>query len=185
MTSRGGRRSTTSHYTSNTLGRRSMPSRECSAESGPGKGIAQSCHWQCSHRDTTGRSGRHATEFDQRALSGATWGLYREVREFGRAVDPFFKTTAIDHSAIRSRRNRAWIRESSPTRPRLCACVTDWITPARRRRPLGHPDRAQLVAKQYSRPAPPVGASCSRPQPCDGWIWFQELTPGLRPMRSA
>ena len=29
-----------------------------------------------------------------------TCGLYREIREFGRMVDPFFKTTAIDHSAI-------------------------------------------------------------------------------------
>ena len=49
------------------------------------------CHWQCSGRDNTGRSGRHGTQFDHRALSGVTCGLYREIREFGRTVDPFFK----------------------------------------------------------------------------------------------
>jgi len=34
------------------------------------------------------------------ALSGVTCGLYWQFREFNDPADPFFKTTAIDHSAI-------------------------------------------------------------------------------------
>ena len=47
-------------------------------------------------RDGQDATGRNAIV----ALSGLTCGLYRQNREFERAFDPFFKTTAIDHSAI-------------------------------------------------------------------------------------
>ena len=58
------------------------------------------CHRQCSGRVTSGRSGHHRTRFDHRALSGVTCGLYRGNHEFVEGPDLFFKTTAIDHSAI-------------------------------------------------------------------------------------
>jgi hypothetical protein len=51
------------------------------------------CVTQCSGRDTTGRSGHHGTRVDHRALSGVTCGLYAEIGEFGKSVDPFFKTS--------------------------------------------------------------------------------------------
>ena len=44
------------------------------------------------------------------------------------------------------------------------------------------PDRVEAVE---NNPAPPVGVSCSMPQPCDAWIAFHEFTPALRPRRSA
>jgi hypothetical protein len=58
------------------------------------------CHRKCSGQVTTGRTGRHGTDFDRRALSGVTCGLYKENRGFAERRDRFFKTTAIDHSAI-------------------------------------------------------------------------------------
>jgi hypothetical protein len=51
------------------------------------------CHRQCSGRDTTGQSGHHGTELNDRGLSRATCGLYEEIREFARSADPFFKTS--------------------------------------------------------------------------------------------
>ena len=66
------------------------------------------CHRKCSGRDNTGQSGHHGTDFDRRALSAGVCGLYEDFREFDKTPDPFFKTTAIDHSANPARRESGW-----------------------------------------------------------------------------
>ena len=40
------------------------------------------CHWKCSDRVTTGRTGRLETQSADRGLSGVTFELYEENREF-------------------------------------------------------------------------------------------------------
>jgi len=50
------------------------------------------CHWKCSDRVTTGRTGRLETQSADRGLSGVTCGVCEENREFQKADSDYFKS---------------------------------------------------------------------------------------------
>ena len=86
------------------------------------------CNRRCNDRVRTGRSGDHRTHFDLDVLSGVTWGVSAENREFRKTRDQVFKTTTIDHSVIPPR--QIWPEFASVYRdqPRHPASVTASVT---------------------------------------------------------
>ena len=70
------------------------------------------CHWQCSGRDTTGRSGRHGTELDHRALviDSAAWPRRRTRLAKGNPQVRRWRRSAARPHAGRRRPDRASVR---------------------------------------------------------------------------